>query len=192
MVITNEMMIDVTTPYIGATVSGVDLSEPLSPPTVSAIESALLEHQVLFFRDQDISLEAQARLGGYFGDLHIHPSAKPIDGVKGVIKIHADDTTHRVAGDSWHTDVSCDPLPPMLSILRLHTVPDSGGDTLFSSMYAAYDALSESMKQYLEGLEALHDGAPNYRDRNRRLGIDDSHKTYPQAVHPVIRTHPKS
>ena len=78
------------------------------------------------------------------------------------------------------------------AILKLETIPQSGGDTLFSSMYAAYDALSEPMKQMLGQLTATHDGGPNYRDRARRLGADVSHKTYPCNSHPVVRTHPET
>jgi taurine dioxygenase len=106
--------------------------------------------------------------------------------------IHADAASTRVAGERWHSDVSCDPEPPMGSILRLHTVPERGGDTLFSSMYAAYDALSGPMQAWLATLTAEHDGAPYYRSVNARVGRDDGGRTYPQAVHPVVRTHPVS
>ncbi|MGY8960544.1 MAG: TauD/TfdA dioxygenase family protein, partial [Alphaproteobacteria bacterium] len=94
------------------------------------------------------------------------------------------------AGDTWHTDVSCDPEPPMASILRLVEIPPSGGDTLFACMYAAYEALSEPMKEYLGQLTATHDGAPNYRDRAKRRDNVIEEKQYPSNVHPVIRTHP--
>lgn len=187
---TNELTVQPLTPVIGAEVSGVDLSAPLGDNLFKAMEAALLEHQVLFFRDQEMSLEQHEALGRKFGSLHVHPSAKTPEGHPGVIRIHADEKTKRIAGDKWHSDVSCEPQPPMLSILQLHTVPDSGGDTLFSSMYAAYDALSAPMQEYLGRLTAIHDGGPNYRDRNRRVGFDDSEKHYPNAEHPVVRTHP--
>ena len=87
--------------------------------------------------------------------------------------IHADESSKRVAGESWHSDVSCDPEPPMGSILRIHTLPETGGDTVFASMYAAFDALSEPMQRFLEGLTATHDGAPYYRSVNARIGRDD-------------------
>ena len=88
--------------------------------------------------------------------------------------------------------MSRDPEPPMASILKLETLPPAGGDTLFANMYAAYDALSEPMKQFLGGLTATHDGGPNYRDRAARVGKDVSHKVYPANSHPVIRTHPET
>jgi taurine dioxygenase len=87
--------------------------------------------------------------------------------------------------------VSCDPEPPLGSILHLHTVPPNGaGDTLFASMYAAYEALSPRLKSYLEGLTALHAGERNYRRNNRLRGIDDRGRVFPWANHPVVRTHP--
>src|SRR5260370_21578262 len=95
-------------------------------------------------------------------------------------------------GEYWHSDVSCDEEPPMGSILYLHTVPNCGGDTLFASQYAAYDALSPRMKVYLEGLTATHSGEHVYRATNVLVGRDDRGKVFPQASHPVIRTHPVS
>ena len=80
----------------------------------------------------------------------------------------------------------------MGSILQIHTLPETGGDTLFSSMYAAYEALSEPIRRLLDGLTAEHDGAPYYRSVNARIGRDDGVRTYPRAEHPVIRTHPET
>ena len=182
------------TPTIGAEVLGIDLGADLTQESYAAVRSALLDHQVIFFRDQDISIEAHKALGRRFGTLHVHPQ-----GLKGdmaehpdVLVIHADAGTKKIAGDRWHSDVSCDPEPPMASILRLHTVPENGGDTLFVSMYAAYDALSAPMKRYLEGLTATHDGAPQYLERAAVDGFDVAGKTFPRASHPVVRTHPET
>jgi taurine dioxygenase len=94
-----------------------------------------------------------------------------------------------VAGEVWHSDVSCDAEPPMGSILYMHELPPVGGDTLFASMYAAYEALSEPLKRFLEPLTAMHEGEHVYRGR---YGVDDQGKTFPRAEHPVIRTHPVS
>jgi taurine dioxygenase len=104
--------------------------------------------------------------------------------------VHADASTVRIAGDKWHTDVSCDEKPPYASILHLTTIPETGGDTLFSSMYAAYQALSEPMKSLLDGLTATHDGGPNYSDREQRDREENPHRVASAAVHPVITTHP--
>src|SRR5438105_430752 len=131
------------TPAIGAEISGIDLSRPITDTTFRDLQDALLAHQVIFFRDQDISVEAQERLGAMFGKLVAHPNDPGLEGHPEVMSIHADESSKRVAGESWHSDVSCDPEPPLGSILRIHTLPETGGDTLFASMYAAFDALSE-------------------------------------------------
>lgn len=180
------------TPVIGAELDGIDLRKPLDADTFRQIHAALLEHQAIFFRDQDIPVEKHKELGAWFGELVAHPNEPGVEGHPEVMIIHADASSVRVAGERYHSDVSCSPEPPMGSILRIHTLPDVGGDTVFVSMYAAYDALSEGMKRYLEGLTAIHDGAPYYRDVNERVGRDDTGRTFPRAEHPVIRTHPET
>jgi taurine dioxygenase len=179
------------TPVLGAEVLGIDLEDP-GAEGMRAVHDALLEHQVVFFRDQDISVEAQMALGAHFGELVAHPNDPGLEGHPEVMIIHADESSKRVAGESWHSDVSCDPVPPMGSILRIHTLPDTGGDTLFASMYAAFNALSAPMQAFLSGLTAVHDGAPYYRSVNARIGREDGGRVYPQAEHPVVRTHPET
>ena len=180
------------TPTIGAEIEGVDLRGPITDDVFTAIQAALLAHQVIFFRDQDISVEKQMELGARFGTLVAHPNDPGLEGHPEVMIIHADAASKRVAGESWHSDVSCEQEPPMGSILRIFELPESGGDTAFASMYAAYEALSEPMKTFLGGLTAVHDGAPYYRSVNERIGRDDGGRSYPRAEHPVIRTHPES
>ena len=180
------------TPVIGAEILGVDLNKPLDEDAFQIIHQALITHQVIFFRDQDISVEDQKRLGSLFGELDIHPNDPGLEGHPEVMIIHADENSKRVAGESWHSDVSCSETPPMGSILRLYEVPETGGDTIFSSMYEAYDTLSSSMKELLGNLTAQHDGGPYYRSVNTRIGRDDGGRGYPTAEHPVIRTHPVS
>jgi taurine dioxygenase len=188
----DSLQVHPLTPAVGAEIRGVDLSRALAPLVAQAIRDALTTHQVIFFRDQDLSVEQQVAFGRLFGDLVVHPNDPGLSGHPEVMIIHADSASKRVAGERWHSDVSCDPEPPMGSILRLHTVPEQGGDTLFSSMYAAYDALSPPMQAWLGTLTGEHDGAPYYRSVNARIGRDDGGKSYPQAVHPVVRTHPVS
>jgi taurine dioxygenase len=186
----DTLRLEPATPKIGAYVSGVDITHSLSNQEVSALRQALADHQVLFFRDQPFSLEGHKAFGRLFGALHIHPNTPGPEGHPEILPIHADAQSKRIAGEQWHSDVSCDEEPPLGSILHLHTVPQSGGDTLFASMYAAYDALSPRLKTYLEGLTALHSGESTYRRTNRLLGIDDRGRVFPEADHPVIRTHP--
>ena len=180
------------TPAIGAEVAGIDLRDPITPAVFEAVHSALLAHQVIFFRDQDISVEKQKELGGMFGQLVAHPNDPGLEGHPEVMVIHADEASKRVAGESWHSDVSCETEPPMGTMLRIFALPESGGDTVFASMYAAYEALSAPMREFLSGLTAVHDGAPYYHSVNERIGRDDGGRAYPRAEHPVIRTHPET
>ena len=180
------------TPAIGAEIRGVDLSQPIEPHIFEVIRDALTAHQVIFFRDQTLSVEQHVAFGRLFGELAIHPNDPGLTGHPEVMIIHADGSSKRVAGERWHSDVSCDAEPPMGSILHLHTIPPTGGDTLFASMYAAYDTLSGPMQTWLATLSAEHDGAPYYRSVNAIVGRDDGGRSYPRHVHPVVRTHPVS
>lgn len=173
---------DPLTPRIGALISGIDLTAPLGAGQVEDINRALAEYGVIFFRDQRLDPASLKRLGLQFGPLQAH-ALKGLPDHPEVRKLHADGTSKHVPGEEWHTDMSCAKKPPMGSILYLHTLPSLGGDTAFASMYAAYDALSDRMKAYLEGLTATHDGRIAF-------GRFDPEGTYPVSVHPVIRTHP--
>jgi len=178
------------TPHLGAEIAGIDLRATLGNRQVEDLHSALAAHQVIFFRDQPMDYDSAKRLGRHFGELHIHPNTAGPEGHPEILPIYADANSKRINGERWHSDVSCDPEPPLGSILYLHTVPPLGGDTLFASQHAAYEALSPRMKTFLEGLTALHDGGPSYRATNAKLGIPETGKVYPSANHPVVRTHP--
>ncbi len=174
-----------STPCIGAEISGVNLAQPLQDRQVAELRQAIADYQVIFFRDQALDFESQQRVGRYFGELMRHSGVAGLKEHPLIVAIHADADSKYVAGENWHSDLTCDAEPPMGSILYLHTVPEVGGDTLFSSMYAAYEALSERMKAYLEGLTAIHDGEHVYRPIT-----DDPSKRFPCSLHPVVRTHP--
>src|SRR5205814_10597186 len=128
-------------------------------------EAAFAEHLVLFFRDQDITPEGQLALGRQLGELHVHPAAPTLEDHREVMLIHADERSKVVAGNGWHTDVSCDERPPMATILRMETVPPAGGDTLFASMYAAYEALSPATSAFLAPLTARPESTHGYAGR---------------------------
>ncbi len=181
--------VDKLTPIIGAEITGVDLSQPLSNRTQDEIHRALAENSVIFLRNQHLTPQQHLAFGRLFGELHIHPAAPHEDGEPALMKIHADKDSPRANGEGWHSDVSCDTEPPMGSILYLRQTPPKGGDTLFASMYAAYEALSDRMKAYLDGLTAFHDGADVYRGLYANFGVADK-PDYPSAEHPVVRTHP--
>jgi len=163
------------TPNIGAEIHGVNLAKALSNQQFDEIHRALLENLVIFFRDQAIDVDQQKDFGRRFGKLHIHPAApKGLEQHPEILVIKADENSKRVAGEEWHSDVSCDPEPPMGSILHLTTVPpDGGGDTMFANMYLAYDTLSEPVRKLLEGLTAIHDGEHVFRGR---YGVKDAGK----------------
>ena len=170
------------TPHIGAEIGNIDVTKPLSEQQVKELHEAFHRHLVIFFRDQKISFEDQIRLAEYFGPLGRHVGkttiSKPTDNEL-VRRFHYDETSKKISGENYHSDQSCAALPPLGSMLYNHTVPpDGGGDTCFSSMYAAYDALSPKMKEYLAGLTATHDGT-------RVFGPGT-----PISVHPVITRHP--
>ena len=178
-------------PHCGAEVSGVNLAQPLDEVTVKALKLTLAEHGVLFFREQAMTAEQQKRLGNYFGDLHLHPAwPRLVNGHPEVMELLTDENSSYIAGEDWHSDVSCDPQPPLGTILQMLEVPPTGGDTLFANMVAAFAALPVEQQQYLSGLTALQDGEQHYRGRYD--GPDDADKVYPQAEHPVVRTHPIS
>ncbi|MCZ6473134.1 MAG: TauD/TfdA family dioxygenase [SAR324 cluster bacterium] len=180
------------TPSIGAEIHSVDLTQPLDEQTFQEIHAAFLAHQVIFFRDQQIDIEQHKAFGRMFGELHIHPAAPSPEGHPEILVIHADEKSKFVAGNTWHSDVSCDAEPPLGSILHMHTLPSSGGDTMFASMYAAYEALSETMRKFLSGLTAVHGSEHVYRGRYKDFGVEDAGKVYPKNEHPVVRTHPES
>ncbi|MDE0690957.1 MAG: TauD/TfdA family dioxygenase [Gammaproteobacteria bacterium] len=173
------------TPTIGATLHGVDLARPLSDDAFEEIHAAWMAHQVIFLRDQHISAEQHLAFGRRFGELHIHPAAPYAHGNPELMMIHTDKESFRQNGAGWHSDVSADEEPPLGSILHLETVPKHGGDTLFASMYEAYDALSEPMRTLLDGLTARHES-----DYTGQYGDHKPQREFPKASHPVIRTHP--
>ena len=175
-------------PHVGAEIGGVDLTRPLSPEEVREIHDALMAHGVVFFRDQRIDFDQHRAFALYFGELHIHVGGEGTASQTQpehpeIRRQHFDAHSKRVSGEVWHTDQSCARIPPMGSILYQRIVPPAGGgDTLFASMYAAYEALSPRMQSYLSGLTATHDGAKIF---------DKSETTkYPVASHPIVARHP--
>jgi taurine dioxygenase len=176
------------TPTIGAEIFGVDLGQTLSERQFAEIHEALLRHLVIFFRDQRLSIEQHKAFGRRFGNLDIHPTSR-MDGHPEIIEIKADENSKYVAGEVWHSDVTCSPTPPMGSILYLHKIPDNGGgDTLFINMYRAYETLSAPVRQLIDGLTAVHDGDRVYRVRQGKIIAGE----LPRAEHPVVRIHPET
>jgi taurine dioxygenase len=177
---------------LGAEVAGVDLAE-LDDACFAEIHSAWLAHQVLFFRDQDLSPDQHKAFGRRFGALQIHPflHSRAAEGHPEIVVLESDEQRPVVAA-GWHTDVTFAERPPMASILRGVEVPAWGGDTMWASCGAAYEALSSTMQRLLEGLSAVHDTSKTFsRDAYPSERHPEAGQA-PSALHPVVRTHPET
>ena len=140
---------------IGVEITNVNLDH-LDDETFEEINRALLEYQVIVFRNQDIDYQSHVDFGKRFGTLYKHPYVKPMEDYPDMIRLLKKPSHIFNNGGSWHYDLTFLDEPPLGSILRIIDPPETGGDTMFSNMYMAYDALSEPMKKYLEGLRAVH------------------------------------
>ncbi len=179
------------TPHIGAEIAGVDLARPLSNEQFSEVYQAWLDWKVLVFRDQHLDREQHKAFARRFGSLHVHPMQHSYGGDPEVLTVKTTKDSKYTAGDGWHTDVTCDEIPPLGSMLYMKQTPEGGGgDTLFADMYLAYELLSDTMKQLLNGLTAVHDGALPYQGA---YGVAPPSGTqYPRNEHPVIAAHPET
>jgi taurine dioxygenase len=179
------------TPHIGAEISGIDLALPLSNEQFSEVYQAWLDWKVLVFRDQRIDREQHKAFARRFGRLHTHPMQHSYGGDPEILKVKTTKDSRYTAGDGWHTDVTCDEIPPLGSMLYVTETPEcGGGDTLFADMYLAYELLSDTMKQMLQGLTAVHDGAIPYTGG---YGVaPPSGQQYPRNEHPVVVAHPET
>jgi taurine dioxygenase len=182
---------------LGAQISGVDITQELSAGQRDAIEQALLKHSVLFFRDQPLTPQQQARFAANFGDLHIHPIYPNVPEQPEVLIL---DTAVTDVRDNaiWHTDVTFLPTPALGAVLSAKQLPAYGGDTLWASGTAAFDALSKPLQRLLDGLTATHDFTRSFP--LERFGTtpedvarwEETRRKNPPLSHPVIRTHPVS
>jgi taurine dioxygenase len=180
--------------FIGAEIEGLDLRRPLSPAQFKIVHDALVQYEVIVMRGQDITVDQQMAFGALFGELSIHPfSPNLVDKPEVIILDYSADNPPALT-DIWHADETFREAPPLGTILRAKVVPETGGDTLFASMSAAYRGLSERMKQHIHGLEALHDFKPwrplfGQSDRAKLRKLEDE---FPNPWHPVVRVHPVS
>ena len=187
-----KIRVEPIAPAIGAEISGVDLSKPLDNETLEELELAFAENLVLFFRDQDISRDEHKAFGRRFADLHVHPVLQPLkdEGHPEIVVLESGDGYGTYVAGGWHSDVTFQREPPLGSILRCVKAPEIGGDTMWASMYAAYEGLSDKMQQLLGQLEARHTG----EFFKAQAKSDDEKKSDLEAndcsIHPVIRTHP--
>jgi taurine dioxygenase len=182
---------------IGAEIAGVDLAEELADEQFRSIHKAFLEHHVLVFRNQELSPEQQMRFGRHFGELDLHPFVEGSAEHPEVLDIVTEPDDQLNFGGGWHTDVTFLAEPDLGSILYGIELPTFGGDTLFSSQSAAYDALSEPMKEMLGGLTATHSAAKQYAEggpstRSKAMKPTETDPFEFTVSHPVVRTHPET
>jgi len=177
---------------LGAEVSGVDLAD-LDDAAFAELRAAWLEHQVLFFRDQDLAPEAHKAFGQRFGPLQIHPflRSRKDEGHPEIVILESDAERPFVAA-GWHTDVTFLECPPMASVLRGVEVPPFGGDTMWASTYAAYEALSSQLQRLLSDLFAIHDTSKTFSRGDYASESHPKQGEAPQVKHPIVRTHPET
>lgn len=180
---------------LGATISGLDLSQPLDDAELLELRQALLEYEVLFFRDQALTPEAHARLADYFGPPQRHEAYDHVEGFP-QITILENDAARPSKIEMWHTDMTFRKQPPLGSILHGVIIPERGGDTMFASMSAAFDGLSSQMQSLLSGLTAVHDFSYGFKESLAEPGgrerLADMVRDNPPVEHPVVRVHPES
>ena len=195
--VSNHIEVCSLSPHIGAVIRGVDLTQTLDEQSICEIRKALLDNLVIFFEDQAISPDQHLAFAQRFGDIEEpHPVFGQHDRDA---RLSIIESRGRVGDDDheWHSDVTYQSKPTMGSILHSRIIPPSGGDTLFSSMYAAYDALTAPMKAFLSDLTATHSFELGWGKTVRRQegGDERMHKlnaVFPPMSHPVVRTHPET
>jgi taurine dioxygenase len=183
---------------LGAEVRGVDLGTSLDDATIAAIRQALLDHCVIFFRDQRFDAEQHKALARLFGEIFIHPNYAGTQADPEIVLMRREPGDTKIVGEEWHTDTTMVAEPPMGAILYAIETPPYGGDTLFANQYLAYETLSDGMKRMLAGLRAIHTdrkvAGPAARmnaQRSTKVREDDAWRETISA-HPVVRTHPET
>jgi len=179
---------------LGAEVLGVDLAAALSATTVAGIRRAFLEHQVIFFRDQDLSPAQFMAFARHMGKPVEYPFVKGIEGFPEVIEVKKLEHEKHNFGGIWHSDTAYLDIPPMGSMLLAREVPATGGDTEFANQYLAYESLSEGMRRLLDPLVGVNSSARADVSRTREDRIKEQGGESRQylAEHPVVRTHPET
>ena len=177
---------------LGAEVQGVNLKDS-SKENFKVINNLLLEHKVIFFRDQDITCEEQINLAKEFGPLEKHVYVKGLKNYPEIIRIIKGAEEKHQWGETWHTDVSYNPKPTKVIILRSRKIPPVGGDTMFSNMEIAYDTLDEKIKKKIERKKAIHSslGAAAFVDKYNKMEGNGNLDEYSNE-HPIVRTHPET
>jgi taurine dioxygenase len=195
---TTRLDVQPTAGALGAEISGVDLGADLDDATIAEIRRALLEHCVIFFRDQEFDAEQHKRLARRFGQIFVHPNYAGMQADPEIVMIRREPGDTRVVGEDWHTDTTMMPRPPMGALLYAIEVPPYGGDTLFANQYLAYETLSEGMKRLIDGQRAIHSdrlvAGPQSRasvGRTTKARHDDAWRET-VSTHPMAIRHPET
>ncbi len=184
---------------LGAEIAGADLSKPLTDGLFAEIYQAFVEHQVIFFRDQEMTPEQYLAFAKRWGAIHLHPFMKGLDAHPEILELVKTETDTYAFGNSWHSDQMFAPKPAKCTMLYAKETPAHGGDTLFASLYLAYESLSDGMKTMLDGLHGFNSGdrtsAHGRKSRAERytgaaaMILQDPGDVQTESVHPLVRTH---
>ena len=190
---------------LGAEIEGVDLSKPVDEETMAELRRAFLDHLVLVFHGQDISPERHVAFGKQWGKIHRHPFNKPMEGHPDIIDMLKRETDTFNHGGRWHTDQMYTPQPAKATMLVAREMPPYGGDTMFTNLYLAYDALSDGMKAMIADLKCVNNGDSKKhesgmtRAERAKAGIGQVAQIDPKDIkiqtistHPLVRTHPET
>jgi taurine dioxygenase len=184
----------------GIEVLGVSLRDTLPDETIAEIRKLWNEYGIVLLRGQDITPAQLIAYSRRFGELDLHETLKPFRHpehpelfVLSTIPVNGKPSVSENVGRHWHSDLSYTTRPPLGSIFHAQVLPEVGGDTMFTSMHAAYDALSEKMKQLIDGLEAVHDymGVENMKKRDPKL-VAELREANPPIAQPLVRVHPET
>lgn len=174
------------TPHTGAEIVGLDISKPFTPQQTELLQQLLARYHVLTFCNQPLTHDQLEQFGRVWGELYRHPnSTSVVPGHPDIMKVDSTPDSKTITGLLWHSDISCAPEPPDVSVLHVTVTPPCGGDTMFVNMHKAYLALSERMRVFLETLRATHDSTVSHKPE-----YYEKDKKFPHAVHPVVRIHP--
>ncbi len=182
---------------LGGLVSHLDLKDPLPETTLEELKHALATYEVLFFRDQFLDADQQLAFAARFGEISLYPIEKFFGSVEPGHQVIVDDEQNYPGVDMWHTDVTWLERPPVIAFLTCLEVPAFGGDTMWASTTAAYEALSPRMRSLIDGLETVHSCHESFVEiAERKSGIEGLalriKEAYPALRHPLVRTHPES
>jgi len=190
----NRLRVRRLTKALGAEVDGIDLRPPLTDEEVVAVHAALIEHQVLFFHDQDLTDEEHLALASQFGQVSLYPVARLAGATEPRVSYIRDSADSPPDADGWHTDVTWIADPPAAAFLSARLIPPVGGDTMWASLYGAYNSLSTAMQHVCDGLTVRHWYGTRFESAVSRsvppIVIERLRAEHPPVEHPLVTTHP--